>query len=124
MHGYYIYAITSSFWGRFNGNVSSSRATLYHAKAGVRWNYNGSQYFNYYFYFHLTPTLAWQIVAWLLEMFLLNLPKNGVVVPAGLHSDFVYIHQEWRLLRASLKQEIQHRLSSLQFILRPVVLCI
>ena len=29
-------AITTSFWSRFNGNISSSRATLCQAKAGVR----------------------------------------------------------------------------------------
>ena len=38
------------------------------------------------------------------------------LTPCGVHSrDFIY---------ASLKQEIQHRLSSLQFVLRRVVLCI
>ena len=42
----------------------------------------------------------------------------------ALHSDFVYTRQEWRLLHASLKQGIQHRLSSLQFILCHVIICI
>ena len=43
--------------------------------------------------------------------------------PACIQILFIYT-KSGRLLRASLKQEIQHRLSSLQFILRPVVLCI
>ena len=38
---------TTSFFGRFNGNISSSRTTpLDKAKAGVSRNYNGSQYLN------------------------------------------------------------------------------
>ena len=45
---------------------------------------------------------------------LLSLPKNDVVV-ISLHSDFVH---------TSLKRAIQHRVSSLQFILRRVILCI
>ena len=53
----------------------------------------------------------------------LNLPKNDVVVIA-LHSDSGNTHEEWSLLHASLKKEIQLRVSSIQFILRCVVLCI
>ena len=62
--------------GSFNGVISSSRATRYQTKAGVRWNYN-------------TPDLAWYKVARLLEILPLNLPKNVDVI--ALRSDFVYI---------------------------------
>ena len=54
----------------------------------------------------------------------MNMISNVEDVVVALSLDFVNEHRERRLLHSSLKQEIQHRVSGLYFILCRVVLCI